>query len=257
MNGKRKHVGLALGGGAVRGLAHLGVLMVLAREHIPIDFVAGTSIGSLIGAAYCAGLSIAKLQEIAMRTGWRQVASLTWPSRGFFSFSKLERWIVELLGDVDFADLATPFTAVATDLDSGEPVYLSTGRLAPAIHASCALPGFVVPVQLNGRPLVDGAISDNLPVAAVRAMGAEYVIGVDICRPSMRRRWGALGVGFGAVENLVRRAGGGIVAVDCLISPDIENFSYIRFSQRKALIARGISATEEKLSLIQTALTIA
>jgi NTE family protein len=248
-------IGLALGGGAVRGLAHLGVLAVLDRERIPIDCVAGTSVGSLVGAAYCAGLGVEQLNQIAVLAGWRTIASLTWPVQGFVSFAKLERWLTRLLGDPDFEELKIPFVAVATDLENGQPVWLREGRLAPAVRASCSIPGVVPPVKMDGRLLGDGGISDNLPVAAVRALGADYVIGVDICRPALRQRWGPPGIGFTALETLVQRAGGGLEAADCLISPNLSGFSYVKFSQRKDLIARGIQAAEQQLSLIQSVIS--
>ena len=252
---ERKRVGLALGGGSVRGLAHLGVLTVLERERIPIDVVAGTSVGSLIGAAYCAGVGVSQLIELAEHFKWRSIASLTWPTRGLFSFAKLEQWLVALLGDLDFSDLAVPLAVVATDLDDGHPVILKSERLAPAVRASCTVPGLVRPVRMNGKRLVDGGISDNLPVSAVRAMGADYVIAVDMCRPTTRPHWGPLGVATHALEILVRHSGGGLMAADCLISPDLTGISYFRFTRRQELIARGATAAEETMPAIRAALT--
>lgn len=251
----RKRVGLALGGGAVRGLAHLGVLTVLERAGIPIDCVSGTSAGALVGAAYCAGVGLERMEEIAAQIGWRNVASLTWPAQGFVSFAKMERWLVALLGDLNFADLALPLAIVATDLENGQPVVLQGGRLAPAVHASCAVPGIVAPLKMDGRLLGDGGATDNLPVTATRALGADYVIGVDVCRPAYRRRLGPLGLGFAALETLVRHAGAGVHAADCLISPDLAGFSYVRFSRREELVALGAKAAEDKLPLIQAALS--
>jgi NTE family protein len=238
----------------VRGLAHLGVLTVLEREGIRIDCVAGSSVGSLIGAVYSAGYKVQQLKELASQIGWLDFASLTWPRKGFISFSKMERWLVALLGDLDFSELALPFAVVATDLESGKAVVLHEERLAAAVRASCSIPGLVPPVRMNGRFLVDGGVADNLPVSAVRDLGADYVIGVDICRPAHRRRWGPLGVGLGALENLVRRAGGGLTQADCLISPNLAGFSYVRFSQREAMIQRGIEAATDSLPAIQAAL---
>ncbi len=239
----------------MRGLAHLGALSVLEREGIPIDVVAGSSAGSLIGAVYCAGLGVRQLTELANLTGWRNFASLTASTKGFVSFAKLESWLVALIGDLTFADLSKPFAVVATDLESGEPVILKEERLAPAVRASCSVPGIVPPVKMQGRLLMDGGASDNLPVAAARAMGADFVIAVDVCPPAFRRRWGPLGVGAAALETLVRRTGGGFAAADCLISPDLVGFSYVRFSQREEVMARGASATEKQLPLIQEALS--
>ena len=128
----RKRVGLALGGGVGRGLAHIGVLLVLERAGIPIDCVSGTSAGSIMGAVYCAGWSLDRIREEARRIRWRQLASPVWPSRGLVSFDKLERWLVAKLGDLSFADLKIPYAAAATDLKTFEPVTLREGRLAPA-----------------------------------------------------------------------------------------------------------------------------
>ena len=251
---RRKRVGLALGGGSVRGLAHLGVLKVLEAEQVPIDFVAGTSVGSVVGAAYCAGLGVGPLIELVQQLGWRNLAGLTWPTQGFVSFAKLEHWLVALLGDLTFAELRVPFAAVATDLEMGEPVVLREDRLAAAVRASCSVPGIAPPVRRDGRVLVDGGVSDNLPVAAVRSMGADYVIAVDICRPLRTRRWGPFGIGLTSLEELVRRSGGGLQSADCVISPELSGFSYLRFSRREELIARGIRAAEAKLPDIRAAL---
>jgi NTE family protein len=246
----RLRVGLALGGGAVRGLAHLGVLQMLEEEQIPIDCVAGTSVGSVVGAAYCAGLKLEQILELAHQTGWRQLSSLTWPRQGLVSFAKLERWMIDRLGDLTFIDLAIPLTIVATDMDRGEAVLLKEGRVAPAVRASCSIPGIVPPAEIDGQLLSDGFVTDNLPVAALRQMGAAYVIAVDVCRPSPRRRLGPLGYAISAIEMMARRSGGGVSTADCLISPDLAGFSYVRFSQREELIRRGAEATRAKMQCL-------
>lgn len=247
-------VGLALGGGAIRGLAHLGVLSVLEHACIPVDCVAASSVGSLIGAVYCAGFSAAELLEIASNVNWLTFASPTWSRHGFVSFDRMTRWLTALLGDPNFDDLPIPFAIVATDMNTGEPVVLNDQRVAPAVQASCTLPGIVKPIRRNGRFLIDGGVSDNVPVSILRAMGADFIIGVDVCRPSFDRRVGPVGISFGAIETLVQRAGGGCAAADCLISPDLAGFSYVSFSRKDELIARGKSATEEALPAIQATL---
>jgi len=248
-------IGLALGGGVVRGLAHVGVLSVLEREGIPVDCLAGASAGALVGAAYCAGVGIQRIREMASRMSWRRLAGPSWPRQGFVTFAKMERWLAAELGDLNFADLAIPFAAMAIDLEDGRRVVLREGRLAPAVRASCSVPGIVTPVQIGGRLLGDGGVVDNLPVSAVREMGADFVIGVDVCVPSFQRRWGPLRFGFAALETLVRRAGGGLAAADCLIAPKLAGASYIRFSRYAELITLGEQAAEESLSLIRVALT--
>ncbi len=169
---KRKRVGLALGGGGARGLAHIGVLSVLKEANIPIDYVAGTSIGSMVGAAYCAGIEIPQLIEIAADTGWWSISRPTWPRHGLLSFEKMEKWITELIGDVDIRDFSTPFAAVATDIETGERVILREGPVGKVIRASCSVPGAVSPLEYQGRLLCDGGISDNLPDFAARALGS-------------------------------------------------------------------------------------
>jgi NTE family protein len=238
----------------VRGLAHIGVLSALERAGIPIDCVAGTSVGALIGAAYCAGLRSQELEEIALRIRWRDIASLTWPTQGLIIFDKLERWITSAFGDLSFADLKIPLGVAVSDMEKGQPLVLREGRLAPAIHASCAVPGIVKPVRLNGRLLGDGGITNNLPVSVVREMGADYVIGVAIFASSVRRRWGGLGLGFTAIEIMTQRAGGGLEAADCLIAPALAGLTYWRFSKAAELIGLGEKAAEDKLPLIQAAL---
>ena len=250
----RKKVGLALGGGVGRGLAHIGVLNVLERAGIPIDCVSGTSAGSIMGAVYCAGQDLERIRQEAQKLRWHHIASPTWPSQGLVSFHKLEQWLVGKLGDLTFADLKIPFAAVATDLQTFEPVVLCHGRLAPAVHASCSFPGFVTPTEVDGRLLCDGFVTDIVPVSAVRALGAEYVIGVDILAPAIRRRWGALGYFVAGVEIMAQKAGRGVALADCTISPDLAGVNYLSLNYQK-LVALGERAAEAKLPAIQAALS--
>ena len=251
---RRKRVGLALGGGVARGLAHVGVLNVLDRAGIPIDCVSGASAGSIMGAVYCAGWSMERIRQEAQKIRWHHLASPTWPLRGLVSFHKLERWIVGKLGDLTFADLKIPFAAVATDLQTFEPVVLRQGRLASAVRASCSFPGFVTPIEIEGRLLCDGFVTDIVPVSAVRAMGADYVIGVDILAPAIRKRWGALGYFVAGVEIMAQKAGQGVVQADCTISPDLAGVNYLSFDYKR-LVALGERAAEAQLPIIQASLT--
>jgi NTE family protein len=250
----RVKIGLALGGGAMRGMAHIGVLIALERAGVPIDTVAGTSVGALIGACYAAGLSADALREFAMQIGWRHLARLTIPGDGLLTFAPLERWLVNRLGDLSFADLARPFAAVATDLAAGQPVVLQTGRVAAAVRASCSIPGLVKPIQIEGRTLYDGGVSDNLPVDAARALGADYVIAVNVVCHTTNPPGGAYRSAFTALEMLICRAGGGLQSADCLISPPLDGLTYMRFARGRKMIVLGERAAEEKLPEILTAL---
>ena len=251
---RRKRVGLALGGGVVRGLAHLGVLSVFEEMGIPVDFVAGSSSGSIIGAAYCAGLSVEELREYALTFHWWRLARLVWPSHGLISFGKLADWMVAEFGDIDFSDLHIPFAAMATDMQSGEPVALQSGKLALAVQASCSVPGFVTPVEIDGRILGDGAISDTVPVSVLRRMGADFVIGVDVFQPTIRRFLGPIGYGLAALEILVERAGGGTDQADCMIMPAMGGETYFRFSKRQELFDLGRQAALEKVKCLRRAI---
>lgn len=167
----RPKIGLALGGGAVRGFAHIGVLQVLEGANIPIDMVSGTSVGSVIGAFYCAGVPLSMVEELAVDINWWNFGRPTLSRDGIISFAPLERWIVSQLGPLHFEDLATPLAVTATDMLTGETVVFDKGPLAPAVRASCSVPGLVTPTHHEGRILCDGAISDNLPGDILYARG--------------------------------------------------------------------------------------
>jgi NTE family protein len=250
----RMRVGLALGGGVARGLAHIGVLSVLEEAGVPIDCVAGTSMGAIIGSAYCAGLTVSELRDIAARTGWWHVSRPIPSAGGLVTFARMERWIEDNVGEFDVRDLAIPFAAVASDLISGERVVLWRGRLCSAVRASCSVPGFAPPVELEGRMLVDGGITDNIPADVARMLGADYVIGVDVFMPALRRHLGPLGQGIAAIETLVRHAGQGSNECDCVIAPALEGRSYFSFKGHKELIAMGEEATRRRLPVILEAL---
>ncbi len=245
--GPGKRVGLALSGGVARGPAHLGVLSVLEREGVDVAVTVGVSAGAIVAAIYCAGVKSASLAPLLETFGWRRIARPVWPRQGLFSFARLERWLTEIIGEVNFADLRKPLAISATDMVTGEPVALREGPVARAVHASCAVPGIIEPVEIGGRLLGDGGISNNLPARLAREMGADYVIGVDLFAPGVRPRLGPLGGLMFAVENMVRRSGGGLELVDCLIVPELAGASYHRFGLRDSMIKRGAEAAERAL----------
>jgi NTE family protein len=248
---KQKRVGLALGGGVARGPAHIGVLAVLEEEGIQIDFVSGTSAGSIVGALFAAGLPMERIYDLISTISWSRFTSLVWPKEGFVSLDKLETWLIGVIGDVKFEDLNKPYCVIATDMQLGSPVRFIQGRLAPAVHASCSVPGFIKPVCIDGRILGDGSLVDTVPVNVLREMGADYVIGVDLFSSAIRSGWGPFGFGFTAVEILVERAGGGTWNADCTIIPKLAGVSYLSFRNKKKLIALGRQAALEKVSEIK------
>lgn len=253
---KKKKIGLVLSGGSVRGAAHLGVLEVLEREGIRPDCVAGVSAGSAVGAVYCAGLDLEEMKRLALGLQWRKLGRITPPRLGFFDSKRLEEYLEEIIGPLQFKDLKIPFATVAVDIVRGELVVLKEGSVAQAVRASCALPGLFTPVERGDQILVDGGILNNLPVSVVREMGADYVIAVDLLPPTS---WGArpqhlLEMVYLVFYTLLRPAHSEASEADCLIVPDIARFNWMDFSQVPALIEKGREAAEAKIEEIKKAI---
>lgn len=178
--------GLALGGGSARGLAHVGVIQVLEAYNIPIDIIAGTSIGSVVGSLYAAGASIDQLEEAALsmkKSKTLFLIDLALPHSGLISGKRIEEMLNDLaLEDKTFDDLKIPFAAVATDVESGAEVILNQGKVIDAVRASIAIPGIFTPVKYQDYFLVDGGIVDPVPVDVVQKMGADIIIAVSLAR---------------------------------------------------------------------------
>lgn len=177
--------GLALGGGGARGLAHIGILKILQQENIPIDFIAGSSMGGLIASLFSAGVPIRKIEEEAIRLSnlveIAKLLDLTPPHRGLIKTDKIRNYIAELLGDYKtFTDLSTPLAVTAVDLNTRQSIVLSKGSLIDAIMATTALPGLFSPVEFDKHLLVDGGVLNNVPANVVKDMGAEVVIAFDV-----------------------------------------------------------------------------
>jgi NTE family protein len=182
-------LGLALGSGAARGWAHVGVIRALSAAGLTPAIVAGSSSGALVGALYAAG-RLDRLEEWGRKLDWRTVAGTFDLSLrgGLIKARRLLETLVADLDDRDLRDLELPFAAVATDLDSGREVWLREGSLFDSIRAAIALPGLVTPVRLEGRWLVDGGLVNPVPVSLCRAMGADSVIAVDLNTTLLGRR---------------------------------------------------------------------
>jgi NTE family protein len=177
-------VGLALGGGAVRGAAHLGVLSVLEREHIPIGVVTGTSVGALVGAGVAAGVGSADMMKAFSKASWASIALPSWTSKlSLLEADPLGALMERVTNAETFDDLSLPFAAVACDLLTGTSIVMTRGSLREALVASSAIPGLFEPVRRQGAMLVDGGLVDNLPIDAASDLGADYVIAVDVMPP--------------------------------------------------------------------------
>ena len=177
---KQKKVALALGGGSARGVAHIGVLKVLEKEGIPIHMIVGTSMGSLLGAAYSIGISTSAMEVDAYSFSANKLLDPTIPTMGLLAGEKLEATIRGLLGDKTFADCKIPFAVVTTNIETGEEVVHQSGDLIKVIRASCSWPGIFNPVKIDGELLVDGGIKNSVPANIARSLGADFVLAVDV-----------------------------------------------------------------------------
>ena len=252
-----KKVGLALGGGAARGLAHIGVLKVLEEEQIPIDVVAGTSAGSIIGSLYCSGYCWEEIRDLAHELNWGNLVSFSLPTRGLLNPDKLEKLLDRLVYEKQFSDLLLPFTAIAVDLLSGEEVHLSRGSVSKAVRASCSIPGVFSPTTIEDRILIDGGILNSVPADVAANMGADFVIGVDLNSDRMQRAElkNIVDVMFFTFQVLIKNnIQKGINRADVLIAPDLEGFSYKNMKQLDELLSRGEKAALEKVEAIKTAI---
>ena len=177
---KRPVLGLALGGGMARGCAHVGVLREFERHGLPIDLIAGTSVGSLIGGAYAAGLTPDQIEQIALNISWNDLGRMTVSRLGFYNSERTEEFVRQKFPVTEFEKTRVPFGAVATDIQTGKMVIFTEGNMGLAIRASCAVPIFYTPVMVNGRMMVDGGLVGHIPASVARLMGADLVIAVDV-----------------------------------------------------------------------------
>ena len=278
----RPRIGLALSGGGARGAAHIGVLKVLEELRVPVDCVAGTSMGSIVGGAYAAGMPPRRLEQILRQTDWNKVftdrpprgeiasrrkaddyktlfaaefgfkdGSLRLP-KGLIAGVSIESFLRTLTESAsainDFQRLPIPFRAVAADIETGEAVVLQRGSVPQAMRASMAIPGFVSPVEIDGRLLVDGGIANNLPINVVRKMCGDVVIAVNISTPALRRD--EIGSALTVVTQLLNFLGkstvdGQLASLgprDVLIAPDLGDISAGGFDQAGQAVDIGEAA---------------
>jgi NTE family protein len=238
-------IGLALGGGAALGLAHIGVLRALSDQGIAVHCVAGTSAGSVVGAAFCAGRTWEEIWDAARRLEWSHIVSLAVPRRGMLRLDKLERYVDRMTGVRDFTGLRIPLATVATDLQRGEPVVFTSGSIAKAVRASCSVPGLFEPYRDGDAVLVDGGLVNDVPADVARAMGADLVIAVNL---HARRRQsgpprGLLDVAYYTFDILLANsAQKGVASADVLVCPDLQGFNYRDLKRVGELADRGEQA---------------
>jgi len=244
-------IGLALSGGAARGLAHIAVLEVLEREGVPVHAIAGTSAGSIIGALYSAGMPLTEIQRTLLKTKWTNILKFTIPRTGLISSDGIYRFMEELLPKTKFSDLHLPFAAVATDLRSGEKVSITSGSVANAVQASCSLPVIFTPTEINKRVLIDGGFASQMPVRTVREeLGAKTVIAVNVNYKALE---------LDKFDNMVkiaahlsalwasRNAREEEKLADVVIQVNARGIALYDLSKARELLRRGTKAAEDKM----------
>lgn len=251
---KRKKIGLALGGGVARSIAHVGILKVLEQEKVPIDYIAGCSGGSLVGGLYASGVRVETLEHLASTLSWGHLANLTLPTRGLVSNKRMLRFLTDHCLKNRFEDLQIPFSVVATDLATGDEVIFDKGELFPAIQASCSIPAIFMPVQIQDRYYIDGCLVSQIPVGAARKMGADLVIACDVNYNEIRN---------GEPSNLItlifhllsmvsrRNALESRQQADLVISVDVYGVGLSELHRSQEIIARGEEAARQLLPVLK------
>ena len=244
-------IGLALSGGAVRGIAHISVLDILEQDGVPIHAIAGTSAGSVIGALYCAGMSVSQIQRTLLNTKWMDILKFTFPRTGLISSDGIYRFMENILPVKKFSALPLPFAAVATDLRTGEKVSITTGSIARAVQASCSLPVIFTPTEINKQLLVDGGVSSQIPVRTVREeFGIKKVIAVNVNYKALELEQFDNFVKIAAHLSALwasRNAREEEKLADVLIQVNARGIPLYDLSKSKELLKRGRKAAEEKM----------
>jgi NTE family protein len=243
-------IGLALGGGFARGIAHVGVLKVLEEEGIPVRMIAGTSVGALIGAAYCSGVTIAELEEVAYKVRFTTFARWTLSRYGFATNDRMVSFLTRTLKVQTFEELRIPLGVTATDFNTGEGMVFTSGSIIDPVRASCAYPGMFLPVEIRGRWLVDGMLSNPVPTRPLRAMGAERVLAVQLKgqwskTTAPRHLFDVIGQSFAIAQDMMSSVWRS--AADLVIEPDVAGFDYDDFKRAGELIRVGEVAMRRAL----------
>jgi NTE family protein len=264
-----KKVGLALSGGAARGLAHIGVLRVLEKEGIPIDLIAGTSAGAIIGAAYAWNQDISWITRVALDAKWKKWAPLldpSFPKSGLLKGRKIKDLLSSYIGgNIKFSNLKIPFKCVASDIDSGEEIVIDSGPVAEAIRASISIPGIFSVVKYEGRYLVDGGLTTPVPVNVVKDMGADFIIAVNV-NPDVSGRLGKTSqkrVEARKEPNIFQvmmqsiyittysLAWSSLSKADVVIEPDLAHIGAGEFRRVRELIKQGREAARDAMPEIK------
>ncbi|MGI5827437.1 MAG: patatin-like phospholipase family protein [Patescibacteria group bacterium] len=259
-NNKRKKLGLVLGSGGARGLAHIGVIKTLLKHNIPIDYIAGSSAGALVGGLFAAWQDIERIENLASEINYQKFLSVfsdLISKAGLFKGEKAEKFLREQLGNQKIEDLSVPFRAIATNVTTGQREILDKGCLATAIRASSSIPFLFQPTEVDGQLLVDGGICCPLPVDVVRQMGADVVVAVNLYHfsPQKTPKLNTLSVaGSSIVLLLYYLAKENEKGADIVINPQIPYVHLTEFMKGQRYIKQGEVQTEKAIEKIRALL---
>ena len=249
-------IGLALGGGAAKGFAHIGVIKMLEASGIHPDVVAGTSAGSVVGALYASGMDPFQLQQQAFALDEAKIRDVRLFSGGLVQGRKLQDYVNRLVGQRPIERLKLPFAAVATQLESGQRTVFVRGNTGEAVRASSSIPGVFEPVEIRGRHYIDGGVVSPVPVDAARQLGADFVIAVDIsARPDGSNPQGMVNIVGQSISIMGQQLGAQEMArADVVIRPHLGDIGPTDFEQRDQAILEGEKATLAAMPLIRARL---
>jgi len=244
-----KKIGLALGGGAVLGASHIGVIRALEEMDVEISFVTGTSIGAFVGALYSFGNTSKDIEEIVLQLNWMEISGIAIFESGLLSNAKLGKLLEKSLGEKKIEDADIPLAVIATDISNGEKVIINKGLVTQAVMASTCIPGVFSPVEFDEKLLVDGGIVENITIDTVKNMGADYVIGVDLYAiKTYNKPDSILDIMINSFHFTLKAAARYQTEdADLLITPDLSKFNMISTDQIKDLIEQGYKDGKEQL----------
>jgi NTE family protein len=261
---KPQKIGLALGSGAARGIAHIGVIKALTEAGIPIDMIAGTSMGAMVGACFARDGHIETIEDMALNANWRHVPHMLDPHfralrKGIIQGERIEEVLYSIIGDVEFKDLKIPFAAVAADIYTGHQIVINEGPVVDAVRASISIPGIFVPILLDNKCLVDGGLVNPVPIEVLRDMEATFTIAVNVLTDPRKKkkltlfredRTSTIPNIFDTLMRSLLIMESEIIKMrtlnaDIVINPDVSNIEAFDFHKGREAISEGYKATQE------------
>lgn len=252
---RKKRLGLALGGGAARGFAHIGVLKALSEGGVAPSCVAGTSVGSLIGALYCAGHTWEDIWQQSQDLDWGDLVKITMPTMGLVKPQKLESLVDKLVNGAKIEDLPIPFQAVAVDLVQGQQVILDRGPVGRAVRASCSIPGIFTPLEDGERLLADGGVLNNLPADVLDDRSCDYILAVDLTDGGLDQHDKPENLAQVMLRSTVIFMSNtglrGRAVSDMIVVPKLAEYGYHDMSKKQAMMDAGYEAMMEKMKKLK------